>query len=125
MLQHTLEKLLLSVKGIDATLQQIKKDDMNTRPFGRVFFSIMIIIGFLAHVSIRIILDHNYLKTIQGGIFMSIAKGTFNIEFMHSRKELERAYKHNYRYEGYYARDVDKERSKYKKTYKAIMASEQ
>ncbi|SEA92497.1 Plasmid recombination enzyme [Oribacterium sp. KHPX15] len=42
---------------------------------------------------------------------MSIAKGTFNIEFIHSKKELQRAYKHNYRHEGFYACNVDKDSS--------------
>ncbi len=39
---------------------------------------------------------------------MSIAKGTFTIEYMYSKDDLARAYKHNYRYEGYYACNVDK-----------------
>lgn len=42
---------------------------------------------------------------------MSIAKGTFNIEFIHSKKELQRSYKHNYRHEGFYACNVDKDSS--------------
>jgi len=42
---------------------------------------------------------------------MSIAKGTFNINFFHSKEEMQRAYKHNYRHDGYYACNVDAKKS--------------
>jgi len=38
---------------------------------------------------------------------MNIAKGYFDIEYYHSKDDLVRAYKHNYRYEGYYSCSVD------------------
>ncbi len=38
---------------------------------------------------------------------MGIAKGYFDIEYYYSKNDLVRAYKHNYRYEGYYTCNVD------------------
>lgn len=42
---------------------------------------------------------------------MSIAKCTMGIEFLHTDTQLENAYKHNYRHEGYYGENVDPSRS--------------